>query len=85
MKTKPPTQKQRLECLERELHELRKTMATAAELQSAVDALTAAVARVQAEVTELKSRPPVAQNVEQAQLDANTDAVTAATATLNGL
>lgn len=49
------------------------------------DALTAAVARVQAEVIELKSRPPVAQNVEQAQLDANTDAVTGATATLNGL
>ncbi len=60
-------------------------MAIAAELQTAVDALTAAVAKVSAEVEALKNAPPTPQLVEQAQLDANTAAVTEAAATLNNL
>ena len=58
---------------------------TAADLQAAVDTLTAAVSKVSAEVAALKAIPPVVQNVEQAQLDANTTAITAATATLNAM
>ena len=58
---------------------------TAADLQAAVDTLTAAVSKVSAEVAALKAIPPVAQNVEQTQLDANTAAITAATATLNAV
>lgn len=60
-------------------------MSTAAELQTAVDTLTAAVAKVSAEVAALKNAPPVAQNVEQAQLDANTQAITEANTALNAL
>src|SRR5579862_8498564 len=65
--------------------ELRNLMSTAADLQAAVDALTAAVQKVSDEVKALKSAPPVVQNVEQAQLDANTQAITDATTALNGL
>jgi hypothetical protein len=65
--------------------ELRKLMSTAAEQQAAVDALTAAVAKVAAEVAALKAVPPVVQNVEQAQLDANIAAITSATETLKAL
>jgi hypothetical protein len=73
---------------ERPLHvekELRTLMSTAADLQTAVDALTAAVAKVSAEVAALKATPPPVQNVVQAQLDANTADITAATATLTAL
>jgi hypothetical protein len=65
--------------------EVRRLMSTAAEHQAAIDALTAAVAKVTAEVTALKAVPPVVQNVEQAQLDANTAAITSATEKLNAL
>lgn len=60
-------------------------MATAAELQTAVDSLTAAVEKVSAEVATLKAAPPVVQNVEQAQLDANTQAISDATKALDAL
>lgn len=60
-------------------------MSTAADLQTAVDALTAAVAKVSAEVAALKATPPVVQNVEQEQLDANVAAITAANTTLDSL
>lgn len=62
-----------------------KLMATAAELQTAVDALTASVAKVAAEVAALKAVPPVVQNVEQTQLDANTAAITDATNVLDAV
>jgi phage host-nuclease inhibitor protein Gam len=65
--------------------EVRNLMSTAADQQAAVDALTAAVAKVSAEVAALKAVPPVVQNVEQAQLDANTEAITSATETLKAL
>ena len=65
--------------------ELRKVMSTAADLQASVDALTAAVAKVSAEVAALKATPPVVQNVEQDQLDANVAAITAANTTLDSL
>ncbi len=72
--------------LERRLEELEHAkeslMATAAELQTAVDALTASVARVAAEVAALKSAPPV---IEQAQFDANTQAITDASKALDAL
>jgi cell division protein FtsB len=55
---------------------------TAADLQTAVDALTATVAKVSAEVAVLKSAQPV---IEQAQLDANTQAVVDANTALNAL
>lgn len=57
----------------------------AADLQTAVDTLTAAVAKVSAEVAALNNAPPVVQNVEQAQLDANTQAITDANTALNAL
>ena len=60
-------------------------MSTAADLQTAVDALTAAVAKVSAEVAALKATPPPVQNVVQAQLDANTEAITTATTALESL
>ena len=66
-------------------HELEILMSTAAELQTAVDALVAAVAKVKAEVEALKAQPPVVQNVEQAQLDSTTQALTQATEALNSL
>lgn len=73
---------ERIEALEREL---RIVKMTAADLQTAVDALVASVAKVSAEVAALKNAPPVAQNVEQAQLDANTQAITDANTALNAL
>mgnify|MGYP001594692855 CR=1 FL=1 len=55
---------------------------TAQDLQTAVDALTAAVTKVQTEVTALKNTPPL---MTQEQLDKATADVTAATATLSAL
>ena len=63
----------------------RTLMATAAELQTAVDNLTAAVAKVSADIALLKAAPPVVQNVEQAQLDANTTAIADSVKALNAL
>ena len=87
--SKRPTEHDRIKHLEHvynRLHErLEKLTMTAADLQAAVDTLTAAVSKVSAEVAALKAIPPVVQNVEQAQLDANTAAITAATATLNAM
>ncbi len=72
----------RIEALEQKVEGL---TVTAADLQTAVDALTASVAKVSTEVAALKAAPPVVQNVEQAQLDANTKAITDATTALNAL
>ena len=55
-------------------------MATAADLQTAVDALTTAVTVVQAEIAALKAAPAL---ISQAQLDANTATVSAAASALN--
>ncbi len=55
---------------------------TAQDLQTAIDALAAAVTKVQTDVTALKNTPPL---ITQEQLDANTAAVTAVTATLSAL
>lgn len=60
-------------------------MATAAELQSAIDALKVAVDHVAAEVADLKSAPAPTPVIDQAQLDATTQAVTDATTRLNAL
>lgn len=59
-------------------------MSTAADHQAAIDALTAAVAKVADAVHALEARPAV-QNIEQAQLDANTVAITDATSVLDAL
>lgn len=60
-------------------------MATVADLKTSVDNLTAAVAKVAADVAALKAMPPVVQNVDQADLDATVAAVAAATASLAAL
>lgn len=60
-------------------------MATAADLQTAVDALTAAVTKVSADVAALKAAEPPAPLITQEQLDANTLAVTDATSALAAL
>ena len=60
-------------------------MATEADEKTALAALNDAVTRIAAEVTALKSAPPVVQNVEQADLDSNVAAITTATSTLNAL
>ena len=59
-------------------------MATAAELHAAVDAVKTAVAKVQAEIADLKTqiKPPT---VDQSQLDANVTDLTTSANTLNGL
>ena len=56
---------------------------TAADLQTAVEALQAAVVKIQAEIADLKNQPPPL--IDQAQLDATTQAVTDAATTLQGL
>jgi hypothetical protein len=58
-------------------------MATAADLKTAIDNLTAAVAKVQAEITALKNAP--APLIDQPTLDADTAAVQAQADALNAL
>ncbi len=55
---------------------------TAADQQTAIDALKAAVTKVAADVAALKAAEPI---ITQAQLDANVADLQAATATLQGL
>ena len=85
-RAKSPTLLARVKFLEHAVHHqhkhLERLAMTAADLQTAVDALTAAVTKVQTEVTTLKNTPAL---ITQEQLDANTAAVTAATATLSAL
>lgn len=62
-------------------------MATATDLQAAVDALKTQVTRVTAEIAELKAQvvpapPPL---IDQAQLDATTADLASAAETLQGL
>lgn len=73
---------ERIEALEKEI---RRLMATEADEKTAIAALNDAVAKVTADVAALKAAPPVVQNVEQADLDANVAAITDATAKLNAL
>lgn len=72
--------------LEHQLHEfherLERLTMTAADLQAAVDSLKTAVAKVQDELTALKSKPEL---ITQAQLDANATDVAAAASTLQAL
>ena len=87
MKGRPPdTQDAIIRKLRHEIRLLRKeqerlTM-TAADQQTAIDALKAAVTKVAAEVAALKAAEPI---ITQAQLDANVADLQAATATLQGL
>ena len=58
-------------------------MADSAALKASIDALTAAVAKVAAEVAALKTQPPPV--LDQAQLDETVTSVQAAADALNGL
>ncbi len=61
-------------------------MADAASIKASIDALTAAVAKVAAEVAALKNAPPPPPPIiDQASLDAAGTAIDAATTTLTGL
>ncbi len=62
--------------------ELERLTMTAADQQTAIDALKAAVTKVAAEVAALKAAEPI---ITQAQLDANVADLQAATTTLEGL
>lgn len=57
-------------------------MSTVADLKTSIDALTAAVTKVAADVAALKAAPPPAQNVDQADLDAAVAGVNDATSAL---
>lgn len=58
-------------------------MADSAALKASIDALTAAVAKVAAEVAALKNQPPPV--LDQAQLDETVSSVQGAADALNGL
>jgi len=79
------TARQRWDEIDRKLHHLEHArehlMATVADLQASIEALKTVVAKVQAEVADLKAKP----SIEQTQVDANTADINAAVDTLGAL